>query len=118
MWRMSMLGVGETGPRTPAFGPLVSLPQGGICEMLAIEIAEVVMAATATVAATEPHAAGRTRRLGTLPARLRRLPDTHRRRSTNAFDETRSLLLGLAWIAALAIAASTLGRRTIRPNVG
>lgn len=37
---------------------------------------------------------------------------------TDGFDETRSLLVALAWIAALALAATVLVRRTIRPSTG
>jgi hypothetical protein len=37
---------------------------------------------------------------------------------TDGFDETRSLLIALAWIAALAVAATVLVRRTIRPSTG
>jgi hypothetical protein len=37
---------------------------------------------------------------------------------TDGFDETRSLLIVLAWIAALAVAATVLVRRTIRPSTG
>lgn len=37
---------------------------------------------------------------------------------TDGFDETRSLLVALAWIAALAVAATVLVRRTIRPSTG
>jgi hypothetical protein len=37
---------------------------------------------------------------------------------TAGFDETRSLLLALAWIAVLATVATVLVRRTIRPSTG
>jgi hypothetical protein len=37
---------------------------------------------------------------------------------TAGFDETRSLLIALAWIAALAVAATILVQRTIRPAPG
>jgi hypothetical protein len=37
---------------------------------------------------------------------------------TDGFDETRSLLIALAWILALAVAATVLVRRTIRPSTG
>jgi hypothetical protein len=37
---------------------------------------------------------------------------------TDGFDETRSLLIALAWIAALAVAATVLVRHTIRPSTG
>jgi hypothetical protein len=37
---------------------------------------------------------------------------------TDGFDETRSLFIALAWIAALAVAATVLVRRTIRPSNG
>jgi hypothetical protein len=37
---------------------------------------------------------------------------------TAGFDETRGLLVAAGWIAALAVAATVLVRRTIRPSLG